>query len=168
MSMVLSALPDQQAQLRSLQQELYTRNRQLSDAETRIADLEAELTRERAKSRQVERGAQQLRAVLSPLHQALGAVFGELDAAGIDEAVAATSSAQIPSSNPVWESWKSRLGGAAARIIDILLLHGELNQEQIRIHVGTNRKQTIYDAISKLNKSGIINKRDGRISLKEL
>jgi hypothetical protein len=166
MSMVLSGIPDPQAQVRSLQQELYNRNRQISDAETRIADLEAELVRERAKSRQVERGAQQLRSVLSPLYQALGAVFGEMDAAGMDDSSPVPTPGKSPS--PVWESWKSRLGGASSRIIDILLMHGELNQEQIRIHIGTNRKQTIYDAIAKLNKAGIINKRDGKVSLKEL
>ena len=35
-------------------------------------------------------------------------------------------------------------------------------------HLGTNRMQTVYDAVSKLNKAGIINKNGGKISLKEL
>jgi hypothetical protein len=166
MSMVLSGVPDPQAQLRSLQQELHSRNRQLSDAEALIADLEGQLARERTKSRQLERGVQELRTTLGPLYGALKLIYGEIDAMGIEDSSPMATSGR--SASPVWESWKNRLGGASARIIDILLMHGELNQEQIRIHIGTNRKQTIYDAIAKLNKAGIINKRDGKISLKEL
>ena len=76
---------------------------------------------------------------------------------------------RLSRSSAVWEDWKKKLGAtAASKIIDILLLHGQLDQTQIRIHLGTSRMQTVYDAVSKLNKAGIINKNGGKISLKEL
>lgn len=168
MSLVLNAIPDHQSQIRSLQQELYQRNRQLNEATDRIRDLEAELRQTRLESDTQRFAIKSLRETLAPLYKALGAIFGEIDALGTVESSAAAETSVPRRSSPVWDSWKNRLGGASAKIIDILMLHGELTQEQIRIHVGTNRKQTIYDAISKLNKAGIINKRDGRISLKEL
>lgn len=174
--LVLAALPavDPAAQARSLQRDLVEARREIAEQQERVAELERELREERRQRAMVERGAVALRQVLTPLYQALGMVFGELDAAGVEASdgvsagTAPATAATARPSSPVWESWKQRLGGASAKIIDILLLHGELSQEQIRIHVGTNRKQTIYDAISKLNKAGVIVKRDGKISLKDV
>lgn len=121
-----------------------------------------ELAAERSKDSGIEEGVAQLRQALLPLKDGLDRIFGILPV---------TASSGTPGSSraaAVWEDWKKKLGGASAKIIDILHLHGELDQTQIRIHLGTNRQQTVYDAISKLNKAGIINKRDGRVSLKEL
>jgi hypothetical protein len=131
----------------------------------RVAQLEEELQAERSKANSIDAGAQQLRGVLNPLYNALRRVYGQMDEMGIGQAELNHSN---PKANLVWEDWKKKLGGAAARIIDILHLHGQLDQTQIRIHLGTNRIQTVYDAVSKLNKAGIINKNGGRISLKEL
>lgn len=171
MSMVLNVVPSPHQQLESLQRELFARNRQLNEAETRIADLEAELVRERAKAKQVERGAQRLRDVLSPLHDAIGMVFGEIEAMGIEsptQAPATASGGVDPRKAAVWEDWKSRLGGFAAKAIDALLLHGELSTDQMMIHLRTSRRQTVHDTVSKMNKAGIIAKRDGKVSLKAL
>ena len=167
--MVINSVPSQQQQLESLQRELMNRNRQLNEAESHIADLEAELLRERAKGKQVERGAQRLREVLSPLHEAIGMVFGEIDAMGIEAPAQTSAPGGVDTRKAaVWEDWKSRLGGFAAKAIDALLLHGELSTDQMMIHLRTSRRQTVHDTVSKLNKAGIIAKRDGKVSLKAL
>jgi hypothetical protein len=99
-------------------------------------------------------------------------VFGEIDAMGVPEptesGAASQSAPRASAASAAWDSWKQKMGGAAAQIIDILMVHGQLNHEQLRIHVGTSRKQTIYDAVSKLNKAGLLVKNGDRFSLKEL
>lgn len=130
-----------------------------------LRDTREELAAERAKGGKVEQGAQALRKALTPFYGALQFIFGETEAMGLTDAPEAV---QAPQKSAVWDDWKAKLGGAAAKIIDILHLHGELTQDQLRIHVGTSRIQTIYDAVSKLNKAGIINKNGGKISLKSL
>lgn len=128
-----------------------------------LKDAREELAAERAKDSGVEEGVAQLRQALSPLKEGLDRIFGILP----------TTTAPPPTASPkhaaVWESWKKRLGGGAvSAIIDALMVHGQLTNTQMAIHVGTNRKQTIYDAVHKLNKAGIINKNGDYISLKEL
>lgn len=109
-----------------------------------------------------------LRKQLAPLYRALQAVFGELDAAGMDE-MPIESSGREPRVSQVWESWKSKLGGdtAPARVIDALLQHGELNVAQLKV-AAKMANQTVYDSIHRLNKLGLINKNGGRYSLKQL
>lgn len=130
-----------------------------------LREAREELAQERAKGGQVERGALALRTVLTPLYGALQHIFGETDAMGLSGPPADTHS---PQKSAVWEDWKSRLGGMAAKAIDALLLHRELNTDQLMIHLRTSRRQTAHDTVFKLNQAGIINKRDGKISLKEL
>jgi hypothetical protein len=156
---LLNPVPDQQAQLRSLQQELFNRNRQLAEAEE-------SLRQEKRKTAVIESGVQQLRTVLTPLYQALQHVFGEIEAMG----VGGESAAPNVKNSVAWDSWKQKLGpnSAAAKIIDILMIHGELTHTQLRIHIGTNRMQTVYDAVSKLNKAMLLNKNGDKFSLKEL
>lgn len=144
------------------------------DRDTIIAGLREQLrqTREElaaalASKGQVERGAQALRKALAPFYGALRFIFDETEGMGIAEVQTQTAS---PQKSAAWESWKQKLGpgSAAAKIIDMLHVHGALDQTQIRIHLGTSRMQTVYDAVSKLNRAGIINKNGGKISLKEL
>lgn len=170
MSMVPVAMTSADERFNSIQRELFDRNRQLYAAEAKIAELEADLILERQKSKSVERGAVKLRQVLTPLHQAIGMVFGEIDAMGVSGA-AGESPAPVsadPSKSAAWDSWKQKMGGAARTIIDLLMLHGQLTQEQMRIHIGTKRMQTVYDATSKLNKAGLVVKTGDKFSLKEL
>lgn len=128
-----------------------------------LKETREELAAERAKDSGVEEGVAQLRQALSPLKDGLDRIFGILPTS------TAPSSTPSPKHAAVWDSWKKRLGGGAvATIIDALMLHGSLTQTQMAIHVGTSRKQTIYDAVSKLNKAGIITKNGDNISLKEL
>jgi chromosome segregation ATPase len=108
-----------------------------------------------------------LRKVLEPLYRALQSVFNELESVAPAPDVAQA----VPVSNHVaaaWEEWKTKLGGACASIITALQKHGSANYSQLMILIGVKRRQTVYDAILKLNKSGLIDKNGDRFSLKEL
>jgi hypothetical protein len=154
--MVPFSFPSPQQQLESLQRELYARNRQLAEAE------EA-LRQERAKNAAVESGVRDLRRVLSPLYQALGQVFGEMEGMGM---VAATTSAD-PRKQAIWESWKAKLPSGEAKAIDALLLHGTMTTAQLRIHVGC-ASRTAQNIVTALKSKGLIVKNGHQISLKEL
>lgn len=139
----------------------------LRQAERDAAD--AERAAERARE-DAHRALSMLRKQLGPLYRALQAVFGELDAAGIEEEPGAVPRASVPSLDPrmaaVWASWKEKLG-AAGKLIDALLLHKEMNTQQLAIATGLHRG-TIPKYIYTLNKAGLINKNGGRFSLKPL
>src|SRR5262245_30694911 len=142
--------------------ELERENRQLK-RDLHDAQLEAQRAREDA-----DRALKELRRVLSPLYRALQQVFGELDAAGVTEAAsAATARSGEPRVSAIWESWKARLGGQCAKVIDALMLQPGMNQTQIAIAIGT-RRQNVPNLIFKMNKAGLIDKNGGRYSLKAL
>jgi len=135
-----------------------------------LAEVNERAFRERRES---ARAIAELRRQLTPLYRALQGVFGEMDAAGVESApeLGASAPSSVATRDPrvtaVWESWKSRLGGAAAKIIDALLLHGEMNTMQLSV-VCQCRRQTISDNIMRLNKANLIDKNGGRFSLKKL
>jgi DNA-binding transcriptional ArsR family regulator len=106
-----------------------------------------------------------IRRQLGPLHAALKLLFGEIDK--IEPVDGTGSSSDESRKNPVWEAWKQRLGQTPARVIDALLVHGELNTQQLAIATGLHRT-TIPKAIYVLNKAGLISKNGGRFSLKEI
>ena len=151
--------------------EIETLRLKLRQAERDTAD--AERAAERARE-DAHRALSMLRQQLGPLYRALQAVFGELDAAGIADTApspqpgaAPPSASQDPRVTAVWESWKSRLSPACGKVIDALLLHGELNSVQLKVaaRLGTS---TVSESVSRLNKAGLINKNSGRFSLKPL
>lgn len=143
----------------------------IADLEEEASNLRAALGRanlETARAREdaaLAMGA--LRRQLSPLYRALQAVFGELDAAGIEDAPVPSAAGTTPRNSAVWEAWKQRLPPAVGKVIDALLLHGDLNQAQIKVAAGLGTG-TVSDAVYKLNKAGLINKNGGRVSLKAL
>lgn len=151
---LLNAPPESEAQFRSLQHELFNRNKQLANAE------EA-LRQEKRKTAAIEAGVGELRSILSPLYKALQMVFGEMDAMHVD------SGASPAKNSAAWEQWKKRLGGSAARAIDALMVHGEMNQTQLRIILGCATR-TVTNVVGALNQAKLIDKRDGKIRLKEL
>lgn len=134
-----------------------------------IRELRGHLQQARAEATQAKRDAARalsaLRKQLTPLYHALQAVFGEIDAAGVDDD--APMAGGSPRTSAVWESWKSRLPGGPAKIIDALLLHGDMNTQQLAIATGVHRN-SIPHMIFKLNKAGLLNKNGGRFSLKQL
>lgn len=154
---LMNPLPDTERRIRELTQALEA-------ADQRGDRLEVELKAERRKNASVEKGVVELRKILSPLYQALGMVFGQVEVMGVTDS---RDYAPAPKANAAWESWKQKVGGLAARAIDVLLLHGELNRTQLRLHLSCATR-SITDVVYKLNQAGLINKNGGKISLKEL
>lgn len=142
----------------------------LVELEQELRTLRQEVAQAHAETRQARRDATHalgaLRTQLGPLYRALQVVFGELDAAGVDESTLGPGPHTDARTTAVWHSWKSRMG-SAAKIIDALLLHGEMNTQQLAIATGYHRT-TIPGLIHKLNKAGLLNKNGGRFSLKSL
>lgn len=140
---------------------------ELAELREEVQELRAQLRAARAVSAEAKREAAQsvaaLRKQLAPLYRALQGVFGEMDAMGVDDAAPAPSSR----TSAVWESWKSKMPGRTAQIIDALLLHGPLNSTQIAINIGIHRNN-VPPLIHKLNKAGLIDKNGTKYSLKQL
>lgn len=147
-----------------------TTNPEVESLRAEVRQLRAELSRAHAEThnaqRDTARAVGSLRKQLTPLYRALQAVFGEIDNAGFDEE-ASTGTPANARTVAVWESWKSRLPGQPAKVIDALLLHGEMNAQQIAIAIGCHRN-SVPQLIFKLNKAGLINKNGHRFSLKTL
>ena len=131
-----------------------------------VAELKRELRVAQAETAQAKRAGgaavSALRHQLEPFYRALKSLFGELDKFEVVDV-----SPEGTKTSAVWEAWKSRLGRTAAKCIDALLTHRELNTQQLAIAAGLNRN-TIPNIIYALNKAGLINKNGGRFSLKEL
>lgn len=158
MSLMLNALPDPRAQVESLQRALLEKN-------SRIADLEEELRQVKAEYNATRAGLAELRFTLAPLYRAMQMVFGHLDAMDVSANGAAPAS---DAKRAVWESWKQKLGGLTAKAIDVLSLHGPMNQTQLRIQLAC-ASRSVTNIVAALNKAGLINKAEGgKIALKEL
>ena len=157
MGLILNALPDVRSQMESLQ-------RTLGEKSQRIEMLEAELRQEKAKTATYEMAVGELRNTLSPLYHALQITFGHIDAVSVRESGATAVSG---AKRDVWESWKQKLGGSTGKAIDVLFLHGPMNQTQLRIQLSCATR-TVTNIVAALNRAGLINKVDGKIALKEL
>lgn len=144
------------------------RDEQIADLQRELRETRAELLRAKADATQAKqetaRAVSALRRQLTPLYRALQAVFGELDAAGVEDMPSPTSPSRT---DPRWESWKQKMSGRPAEIIDLLLLHGEMNRNQLMaaMHVG---KDVVRVTLSRLNVAGLLDKNGGRFSLKQL
>lgn len=104
--------------------------------------LRAENVRLRQRVNQVDAPVAQLRQTLEPLYRALQAVWGEIEV--IDPqtvpATAVGGNAQPQKHSAVWESWKAKMGGAAAKVITALQEHGEATSQQLTILCHIQRK----------------------------
>ncbi len=130
----------------------------------RVSDLESALTDNINESANFHRGLNEFRDSVRPMFDGLCRVFGQLDRI---PGANSSESVTTPRASAAWESWKQKLGGQAAKAIDALLLHGTMNQVQLRIHIGCANGST-PGIVSQLWKAGLINKNGGKISLKEL
>lgn len=150
----------------------------VEDLERQVARLRGELSDARHELARVRedsnRALTALRRQLQPLYSAMQLMFGHLDDAGVSgEAPASTAAAAAPGApadarvTAVWEAWKSRLPPACGKVIDALLIHGDLSNQQIKVAARLG-SSTVTDSIYKLNKAGLITKNGGRVSLKTL
>lgn len=132
--------------------------------EQEVERLEGDLGIARAEVAQLRkenaRAISALRRQLSPLYQALRQVFGEMDALGGEDPT------EAPKADARWESWKKRLPGRPAEMIDLLLLHGSMSVKNLMaaMHCG---KDAVYQAASKLGQAGVVTNNGGRYSLKD-
>ena len=92
-------------------------------------------------------------------------VFGQIEAMGVSGS--GSTAASTTRNSAVWESWKQQLGGKTGAAIDVLLLHGEMSAQQLRIHLKCGNEY-VYKVITKLANANLINRREGKVSLKEL
>lgn len=161
MSLVPIKLPD----FDSLRDALREKGAEIHSLTEDNAALKNELRMERVKNAKLEIGVKELRTTLMPLYSALQMIFGVMD--DMDVATAAGPTPVATAKSAVWDSWKKKLGGKPAEAIDVLMLHGEMNAKQLRLHLRCGNDY-IYNVISKLWTAGVINKHGGRISLKEL
>ena len=149
------------------------RDEQIADLTEEVGNLRAAVARANTEAAQAQQDANRalsaLRRQLSPLYKALQAVFGELDTAGVEDETAAFNqrSPRNERTAAIWESWKSRMPGGPAKIIDALLLQSDMNTQQLAIATGVHRN-SIPAMIYKLNKAGLLNKNGGRFSVKQL
>jgi hypothetical protein len=156
MSLLLNPLPDPYQRSKDTE-------RELSNLRKSLALAEEELRKERLKNAGIIAGVNELRHVLNPLYQALQRIYGEFDGMGMEETILGAT----PQKKAVWEDWKKKLDPQCAKAIDALLLHGEMNQTQLRLHIKCAKGST-PGIVFRLNRAGLINKNGGRISLKEI
>lgn len=131
--------------------------------------LRTENIRLRQRVNQTDAPVAILKKTLEPLYQALRAMWGEIEVIQPETTSTQNSSPEAGSkTSPVWEEWKQRLGNWPGRIITALQTHKDADTTQLCILIGTTRRQTVHDAIFKLNKSGLIDKNGDRYSLKQL
>jgi DNA-binding transcriptional regulator GbsR (MarR family) len=159
-------------QAQQMDREIQRLKREVTRLQDALNDAKGDAARVQ---RDAARALTNLRRQLSPLYHALQDVFGELDASGLADQplaplVAGTAVHSLnndPRVIAVWTNWKQKLGVGPGKIIDALLLHTEMNTQQLSIATGYHRN-TVPQYISELNKAGLINKKDGRFSLKAL
>ncbi len=127
-----------------------------------IALLKHELHHEKQVARQATTHAadavSNLRRQLKPLYQALQQVFGEMETISTDDVVRDTGQ---------WDEWKRRLGPSCAKVIDALVLGGEMSVKAI-MTTAKMGQQTVYDATSKMGRAGILVRNGSKFSLKQL
>lgn len=119
----------------------------------------------------LERSVDNLRKQLSPLHRALRALFGEIELAVGEETVGPSAPGRpqpaADGNDARWESWKGKMPGKPAEMIDLLLLHKSMSTKQLMVSLRCG-KDAVYQAAYKLGQAGLVSNANGRYSLKEL
>lgn len=156
--------PDRESNEPDVIASLHRENR---DLRQELFIAKQEVTRARAEAAEAVAALRPLQRQLAPLYKALQGVFGE-----IEHIVGADGASQGNGGDPrvvaVWASWKTKLGATVAKGIDALMVHGELDTQQLAIAAGLDKRTITNTVIYKLNQAGLINKNGGRFSLKAL
>lgn len=140
---------DESLEISELREEICVLREQLLEAQNDAVIAKREATR----------AFSNLRRQLNPLYQALQMVYGELDAVSEDESPTTSTAA--------WDEWKRRLGPACAKVIDALLLGGEMSVKGITVSAKMGL-QTVYQATSKMGQAGILVRNGSKFSLKKI
>lgn len=141
---------------------LHEWRREKQHLEEEILSLHHDLDAARSHNEILERSLRALRTQLAPLHRALRAVFGEIElAVGEDSffSFASNGGGAAPSrtsgNDPRWESWKEKLPGKPAEMIDLLLLHKTMSVKALMTAMRCG-KDAIYQAAYKLSQAGLL------------
>lgn len=153
-------------------------SKEIQRLEDEVARLQDELRKARTAALDREHEARKavaamfaLREALGPIYRGLQGVFGEL--AIVEEVFPAsasgtrTTTAEAPRVSAVWDTWINKLGGLRANFIKALLEHGEMTVEQLRVTCHCS-KQSVYNNTDNLYKLGLVNRNNGRYSLKQI
>jgi hypothetical protein len=144
----------------------WRRERQRLEDEARSLRREVEdLT---ADKQRLGRSVENLRRILGPIHNGLRALFGEIELAIGEEMPPFANPSSTPSSDqfdPRWESYKKRFTGVPSKIIDALLIHGEMQITPLAKLIGRH-PETTRVAASKLKAAGALQNSAGMWSLK--
>jgi len=143
---------------------------ELRALQRRLDELEAEnlkYRREREdnerKYRSMSLAVNALRRMLKPEFDAMRALFGELEM--VAEPIGEQVTDGAAKRDPKWESWKQRLPGKPAEIIELLLIHGKMSKKQLGAALGVDPRTT-ENPVGKLHKAGILNSDRNGYSLK--
>ena len=154
--------PDHSAELQRLRV-------QMNSMRLAIEQLTEERDTARREAKTLQYATDELRRQLGPLHSALSAVFGELDAVPSSHEGGNGHSAPDDKKTAVWKSWIQKFGPATmqARMITAVLEHGALTAAQLRVAMQCST-QGVYDTAARLSKLGLLEKNGNKYSLKEL
>lgn len=108
------------------------------------------------------RAVSALRRQLSPLHQALRQVFGEMDALGTDEP------GSPDGKTDKWNVIKQRLTPRLREAVDILQLQGTMRRTQLATALKMDYSNCTKNVIGVLIRQGWVVDNGGNLSLKEL
>lgn len=112
----------------SSSQQIQELRAKIRNLERRNDELEADLQAARSDARQAQAPLRAVRRILDPLHRALKALYGEMDASGMEEETAGGTTGQpIPSSR--YDAWKQRLSLTCGKVIDALLVQPQNNTQ---------------------------------------
>lgn len=136
--------------------------REIAGLERQLEEAKQEVVTAKQHARNAVQAIHALRQQLEPLHQALKMIFGEISRVDVGGQPTGSPS----SSNAKWESWKQRLPGRTAEIIDLLLVHEQMNTKQLSGALRADPR-TVAQYIHKLNNAGILTKNGGMFSLKQ-
>lgn len=142
------------------QQDIAALRKELADTKLRLAHAELEATHAK---QEAGNSVGALRRILEPLYRALQAVFGEMEAIPIQDAPMGQSS----QANAKWELWKKRFPNRGAALIDVLLIHEQMNTKQLSTALKCDPR-TLAQLIFKLNQAGLIQKNGNMFALKEI
>jgi hypothetical protein len=143
------------AEIRRLKAQLTRLVDENSRLREELAGSTATLHREQAPLRQVKK-------ILDPLHRALQALYGEIEAAGIEDssAPAAAAAPGQPIPETKYAAWKQRLSPACGKIIDALLVQ-PLTHSQMVVYCKMHF-DTIGKAL-KIMKANALLEQDGKV-----
>ena len=148
------------------------RDQVIAELRKKLQATEEELAVERVRRNTTEAGARNLKETLAPLYRALQMVFGDLDAMGLTGGHAAAgttaeSDGLSEAKRAIWRSWQEKMPGRPAQFIDLLLVHGAMTHQQLKI-AARGGNTTVRDTLSRLTKAGLIEKNGGKVSLKKV